>query len=191
VPPDGYPDPEGEGSSALASPSHDDGEPGAGTSGPAADPVTGEGLDGPELEARERYRELLEELRTIQPGVQVLFAFLLTAPFSQRFAELDRVGRDGYMVALIAAATAVVLFAAPTSVHRLAERDQRGRRLRLAVRLSVVGMAALLVAVASAVFVVTRFIFGMGEAVAIAGAVALLGVVLWYLVPLGMRLRGS
>ena len=31
--------------------------------------------------------ELLNELRVALPGVQVLFAFLLAVPFSQRFAE--------------------------------------------------------------------------------------------------------
>jgi hypothetical protein len=34
--------------------------------------------------------ELLNELRVALPGVQVLFAFLLTIPFAQRFGQLDR-----------------------------------------------------------------------------------------------------
>ena len=33
--------------------------------------------------------ELLNELRVVMPGVQVLFGFLLTVPFQQRFAEVD------------------------------------------------------------------------------------------------------
>jgi MFS family permease len=154
--------------------------PVAGTTG-AEDPAA--------LEVRERYRELLEELRTILPGVQVLFAFLLTAPFSQRFGDLDRVGRDGYMVAMVAAATAVVLFSAPTSFHRVAPRQQRHLRLRTAIALTVVGMIALLTAVTSAVFVVTRFIFGTGEGLAVAGGVAAAAFALWYLAPLVSRLR--
>jgi hypothetical protein len=44
-------------------------------------------------EERQRYSELLGELRTVIPGVQVLFAFLLTVPFSSRFEQVDRVGR--------------------------------------------------------------------------------------------------
>ena len=44
-------------------------------------------------EQRERYRELLEETRTVMPGTQVLFAFLLTAAFSTGFKDLDLLGR--------------------------------------------------------------------------------------------------
>lgn len=61
---------------------------------------------------RERYRELLEELRTIIPGVQVLFAFLLTVPFSSRFTELDALGRRVFTGSLVAAALATVVTAA-------------------------------------------------------------------------------
>jgi hypothetical protein len=38
--------------------------------------------------------ELLNELRVALPGVQILFAFLLTVPFSQRFTELTGIQRD-------------------------------------------------------------------------------------------------
>ncbi len=58
--------------------------------------MAGSGDDSAEQQ-RERYRELLEELRTIIPGVQVLFAFLLTVPFSSRFADLDELGRRAFM----------------------------------------------------------------------------------------------
>jgi amino acid transporter len=141
----------------------------------------------PELEARERYRELLEELRTIQPGVQVLFAFLLTAPFSQRFSELDDLGRGGYLVALVLAAVSVALFLAPTSFHRVAPRDDREHRIRVAVRLTIVGMLTLLISITSALFVVTRFIFGTDEAVVVAVLIVGLAGLLWYLLPLRRR----
>jgi hypothetical protein len=144
-----------------------------------------------EQETRERYRELLEELRTILPGVQVLFAFLLTAPFSQRFGELDGVGRTGYLVAIVGAGLASVLFTAPTSYHRIAPRDERQRRLRVAVRLAVVGMVALLVSITSAIAVVTRFIFGDTEALLVGGAVLGTALVLWYLMPLRLRATGA
>jgi hypothetical protein len=148
-------------------------------------------VKGSEEEVRDRYRELLEELRTILPGVQVLFAFLLTAPFSQRFTELDAVGRDGYMIAMVASATAVVLFSTPTSFHRLAPRQARRLRLRTGVRLTIAGMVALLTAISSAVFVVTRFIFGTSEALGVAGAVLGTGIVCWYLLPLIARFRDA
>lgn len=144
-------------------------------------------LSDDDAEGRERFRELLEELRTVLPGVQVLFAFLLTAPFSQRFAQLDSVGRDGYAIALVSAALSTVLFVTPAVYHRLAPRTDRAHRLRVAVRLAVAGVLALLVAMSAALFVVTRFIYGTAEGVAIAVGVVVAASVFWVLLPLRRR----
>lgn len=144
---------------------------------------------GDENEQRERYRELLEEFRTIIPGVQVLFAFLLTAPFSSRFSELDAVGRNSFMVALVSTALSTLLFLTPTSYHRIAPRSERGERIELAVRMAVAGLVMLAVGITAAVFLVTRFIYGSTEAVVVAGTIAVVAVVLWYLVPLARRIR--
>ena len=141
-------------------------------------------------EQRERYRELLEELRTLLPGVQVLFAFLLTAPFAQRFTQLDAVGLRAYGVALVAAAAAAILFLTPTSHHRVGPSGIRHHRLRLAIRTTIAGLALLAIAMTAAIFVITRFIYGAGS-VAIAVFVAGEIVVLWYAIPLVERLRGT
>ena len=69
-------------------------------------------LDRSEL--RDRYYGLLQELRVVLPGVQVLVAFLLTAPFSARFADLDDVGVAAYLVALVSAVLATICRVAPT-----------------------------------------------------------------------------
>ena len=143
-----------------------------------------------EAEERERYRELLEELRTVLPGVQVLFAFLLTAPFSQRFTELDPFGRSLYGVALMGAAVAMFVFLAPASFHRVAPRRPRSPRLRTAIALAVVGMFLLAASVVVAVFTVMRFIFGPGSATALAVVLASVALLLWYVVPLLYRLLG-
>ena len=148
------------------------------TPDPATDPEAGERL---------RYRELLEELRTILPGVQVLFAFLLTAPFSQRFTDLDALGRHLYGIALIGTAVAMVIFLAPASYHRIAPRQQRRDRLRTGIRLLVTGMLVLAIAVVSAVAAVTRFVFGTDLAAFTVTGVATLVLLLWYLVPLAQR----
>ena len=144
-----------------------------------------------EDEQRERYRELLEELRVVLPGVQVLFAFLLTAPFSSRFPDLDRVGLNGYFVALVSAGLSTVLFMTPTAYHRIAPRQARRDRLRMGVRVTLGGMAALAVAVTSALFVVTRFVFGLRPALAVGGVVAVTAVLLWCAVPVRVRVRMS
>ncbi len=142
-----------------------------------------------EREQRKRYRELLDELRTIIPGAQVLFAFLLIAPFSQRFGRLDEFGRDLYAVALVGTALAMVVFLAPASYHRIAPRRRRRARLRTAIRMMMVGMLLLAASVVTAVFTVMRFIFTSGVGALAAGVVAGAVVTVWYAVPLLRRLE--
>ena len=141
-------------------------------------------------EQRERYSELLQELRTLLPGVQVLFAFLLTAPFAARFEQLDTVGRHGHAVAMVSAALATLLFLAPTSYHRIAPRQERRRRLRLGIALTIAGMVALAVSIGASVFVVTRFVYGNTPAVAMTAGLAVVVAILWYALPLRRRIRG-
>lgn len=138
-------------------------------------------------EARQRYQELLQELRVILPGVQVLFAFLLTAPFSSRFNELDELGRDLYGAALLGTALSMVMLLAPASYHRVARRASRDR-LRTAVMLTVAGMATLAVSVLVVVFAVMRFIFEIDAALPVTVVLAVMIAGLWYLLPL---LRGT
>lgn len=139
-------------------------------------------------EGREQYRELLEELRTIIPGVQVLFAFLLTVPFSARFNQIDQLGKTIFTVSLLAVAAATVLFLAPTAYHRLAPRRDRRGRLRFGVRTTLVGMSLLALSVACAIFVVVRFMFASSIlGAAVAAAVTLLTVAMWYVLPIRSR----
>src|SRR3954453_10030368 len=63
--------------------------------------------------------ELLQEVRVVQTGVQVLFAFLLTIPFSARFKEVTDFQTGVYFATLMVTAGAAVLLIAPTSWHRL------------------------------------------------------------------------
>jgi len=142
-----------------------------------------------EPEERQRYRELLEELRTVLPGVQVLFAFLLTAPFSQRFNELDEFGRDLYALALIGTALCAVILLSPASYHRIAPRRARAGRLRTAIRLMVTGMLVLGATIVIAVLTVLRFIFGPGVGAAVAAGLIVVILLLWYVVPLLRRLN--
>jgi hypothetical protein len=137
---------------------------------------------------RERYQELLAELRTIIPGVQVLFAFLLTAPFAGRFAEVDGLGRDIYAASLVGTALAATTFMTPAAYHRLATGSGRATRIRLAIRLTIVGLVLLALSVAAAVFVVGRFVFDSSTVGgAIAAAVGLTTVGLWFALPLSRR----
>ena len=73
-----------------------------------------------EQEKRDRQMiELLNELRVALPGVQILFAFLLTVPFSLRFDKLTPFQRDDYYVTLMATALSTACLIAPSAAHRL------------------------------------------------------------------------
>ncbi len=140
-----------------------------------------------EEELRERYQELLEEVRVVLPGVQVLFAFLLTSPFSSRFPELDAVGERAYAVALVATAASTIIMVAPTAYHRIAPRKDRRTRLQTAVRLVVVGLATLALAISVSVFVVARFVFDTTTGIVLGSVVALGAGALWWALPRAQR----
>ena len=133
--------------------------------------------------------ELLQELRVILPGVQVLFAFLLTVAFTRRFTEFSSYQINVYFTALMSTAFATICFIAPTSQHRLLWRQHvRSQRLRLGNAFLILGSLFLAVAVSCVVFLVADFVYGHTTA---AVATALVGgglLVLWYLVPLAQRL---
>lgn len=134
-------------------------------------------------ELRSRYYGLLQELRVVLPGVQVLLAFLLTVPFTQRYEDLDGLGRILYAVSLVGAALSAVCLLTPTVLHRVGERRARRERLRWGIRMTVAGTAALAVAITSAVWCVTRLVYSSIAAELITGSIALAIVVLWLVLP--------
>ncbi|MCC5951806.1 MAG: hypothetical protein JJU45_06880 [Acidimicrobiia bacterium] len=138
-------------------------------------------------ELRQRYYGLLQELRVVLPGVQVLLAFLLTVPFAPGFADLDDLGRDLYGVALVATALAVTLLMAPIALHRFGARRQRRARLLWAVGITRVGLVLLAVAVVGTVLAVTRFVFGASSAVLASGAVTTVLILTWIVLPQWLR----
>lgn len=144
-------------------------------------------VDNEELE-RERYGELLQELRTVLPGVQVLFGFLLTVPFSNRFADLDDLGRDLYAATLIGVSLSTTALMTPAAYHRLAPDEDRSHRIQVAVRLTLCGIGLLAVSLSVAVFVVVRFAFESTRMGFLLGGIALVAfVALWLMMPLAQR----
>jgi O-antigen/teichoic acid export membrane protein len=134
------------------------------------------------------FTELLQELRVAQTGVQILFAFLLTLPFSARFQVIGGLDKAVYAVTLFAAATASALLIAPVSYHRRVFRKGRKAQLvRIASNLAQAGLLALLVAIVGAVFLVLDVVAGLGWAAGLTAAVAVLYIGLWYVLPLLTR----
>src|SRR5436190_18714977 len=112
--------------------------------------------------------ELLNELRVALPGVQVLFAFLLTVPFQNRFAEVSDLERRVYLVTLLASAAATAFLIAPTGYHRLLfQRGDRPLIIRHGTRMFIAGLISLAIAMTGAVFLVTEIVFSTGTAVVI------------------------
>jgi hypothetical protein len=125
--------------------------------------------------------ELLNELRVAMPGVQVLFGFLLTVPFQQRFEAVDELQRTVYAVTLVAAATATAFLIAPSALHRVTFRQgQKPAVIRLGTRQFLVGLVALAIAMLGAVTLVLDFLFQSPTPVVIAGALAVLYLWLWF-----------
>jgi Family of unknown function (DUF6328) len=142
-------------------------------------------------ELRSRYYGLLQELRVILPGVQVLLGFLLTVPFAQRFASLDRSERVAYGIALFAAFMSVICLLTPAVFHRVGERTARSARLRWGIRMTLSGLALLAVALLAGLWSVTEFVFGSAWArgVVAVGVVSLLS--LWIALPLAVGHNNS
>jgi hypothetical protein len=132
--------------------------------------------------------EFLNELRVALPGVQVLFAFLLGVPFTQRFAEVTDLQKDAYFFTFLCAAAATALLIAPSAYHRLNWRQHdKENLLRVSNRLAIAGTFFLAVAMSSTVFVVTDLLFETAAAAVVAGLTAGFYGWFWYGLPLVRR----
>jgi Family of unknown function (DUF6328) len=133
--------------------------------------------------------ELLNELRIALPGVQILFAFLLTVPFAQGFQKVTPFQRDLYYGVLVATVLSTICLIAPTATHRLRfHRDDRAYIIESANRFLIGGLVWLTVAILGAVALITDYLFAGG---AVWIFPVLLGIVLlftWFARPL---LRGA
>jgi MFS family permease len=134
--------------------------------------------------------ELLQEVRVVQTGVQVLFAFLLTVPFSARFDDITGFQRAAYFTALVGATAASVLLIAPTALHRILFRmGQKEYMVDVSNRLALVVLAATAIAMIAVMLLVSDVMFGLGLAIAIALLTTFAFVARWFAVPARRRRR--
>jgi hypothetical protein len=125
--------------------------------------------------------ELLNELRVVMPGVQVLFGFLLTVPFQQGFQRIDQFQRMVYFVTLLLVAAAAAFLMAPSAFHRLTfRRGQKPYLIKLGTRQTIVGMALLALAMNGAVLLLTDILFEETTVVIIVTAMCALFAWLWF-----------
>ena len=134
--------------------------------------------------------ELLNELRVALPGVQIMFAFLLAVPFTQRFERVTELQKDVFMVALLCTLAGTVFLIAPSAFHRIRFRDRDKEALiQVANGFAIVGLVFLALGMTAVVFLVTDMLFkGVFTAVVTAVTAALFAAV-WFLLPLVREAR--
>lgn len=129
--------------------------------------------------------ELLNELRVVLPGVQVLFAFLLIVPFTERFDDDGAARQTAYMVGLLATLVATILLIAPSAYHRLRWRERdKEQMLRTSNRLAIAGLAFVAVAMTASVYLVSEAVVHTTGAVLITCFSAVLFATAWFVLPL-------
>jgi amino acid transporter len=139
-----------------------------------------------------RLIELLTELRVALTGVQVMFAFLLTVPFTQRFASATEFQRITYFVTLLCAAVAVAFLIAPSAHHRiLFRRHQKHQLIVMGNTLTIAGLAFLALAMTGVILLITDVLFRTTTVIVVTGCAATLFTTLWYVIPLLRRLRAD
>jgi hypothetical protein len=132
--------------------------------------------------------ELLQEVRVVQTGVQVLFAFLLTAPLATRFPALTGFQRAEYFATLLVTGAAAVLLIAPTAYHRILFRlGDKEHLVVVANRFTLAGLLCVALSMVGALLLVTDLLFGTATTIATTISAALACLVLWCLAPLRRR----
>jgi predicted membrane channel-forming protein YqfA (hemolysin III family) len=142
-----------------------------------------------ELERCDRnLAELLQEVRVVQTGVQVLFGFLLAIVFQNRFKNITTFQKVDYLVTLLAAVAAAVLLMAPTAYHRALFRlGDKAHLVRVANRLTIIGLGAVGVSMIGVVLLICDTIFSSTITVAATTLAAGGCALAWFVLPLMRR----
>jgi hypothetical protein len=147
-------------------------------------------LDRDEL--HDRYYGLLQELRVLLPGVQILVAFLFTVPFSSGFDRMDATDRDFYAVSLISGLLAVIAFTTPTAFHRFGSRRSRSLRLQWGIRATRAGLVLLAISLVAALVVVAHVVLEAPLSFIAIAIVVLALVGMWVALPvIASRIRSG
>jgi Family of unknown function (DUF6328) len=136
--------------------------------------------------------ELLNELRVALPGVQVLFAFLLTVPFAQGFTTTTNFQKNLFFAVLSCTAISAAFLIAPSAWHRIHFRQEDKEHLLLSSnKLAIIGLTFLALAMIGAVMLIADYAFSPTlTIVAAAVSTAVFGI-LWAIVPIGRRTGGD
>jgi hypothetical protein len=154
-------------------------------------PVDGRG-ERPLERADRNMIEMLQELRVAQTGVQILFAFLLSLSFTERFRDIDDFQLWTYVVTLLLTSLTTGLLVAPAAIHRmLFGRGVKAFTVRIGHRLFVAGLASLALTLVGAVLLVLDVAVGRTFGVWSAAGLGVVLVGLWFVLPLPVRTRNE
>ncbi|MBD1909785.1 MULTISPECIES: DUF6328 family protein [unclassified Leptolyngbya] len=134
--------------------------------------------------------EMLQELRVLQQGSQILAGFLVLLPFSEGFVKIAPVEKWVYIVAFISAITSLICFSAPAAQHRV-ERPLRHRVKfkRMSTRIIIAGTIALSTALISTTQLVLSEVVGGRWAHIGTAIIAALICIIWWIIPLQRKVR--
>ena len=138
------------------------------------------------------WTELLQELRVVQTGVQLLTGFLLTLPFQNRFSQLSSGKQDIYLVTVIAAVAATCFLIAPVALHRMLFR-QHARRITVTTAhwLAVAGLVLFAAATVGVVLLIFQVVRSVPAGAVAAVCALVLITLLWLVLPLVLREAGE
>jgi tellurite resistance protein TehA-like permease len=138
------------------------------------------------------WAELLQEMRVLQMGVQILAGFLLTLPFQERFEDLDDFQIALYLTNVVIAALTTALILLPVSVHRRLFRKRLKETLVSSgdtiAKITLAGIALLSAGTAALVFDVTA---GRTAGLSAGGALMAVMVILLVFVPIQLHRRAE
>jgi uncharacterized membrane protein YesL len=136
--------------------------------------------------------ELLNGLRVVLPGVQVLLAFLLTVPFSSGFQDATSTDRIVYFATVLLTVAATGALTMPAAYHRIRFRQgDKEQMLRLSNSFAIVGLALLTLAMAAVVFLITNVLYGVVAAIPVSLIVLLVLGFSWFAVPVFRRVEDA
>lgn len=136
------------------------------------------------------FGQLLQELRVLQTGVQLLTGLLLILPFQDGFEDLGAAERGIYLVTVAFAMMATIVLVAPVAWHRVLFRRRRlADVVAVAHRCAVSGMALLGLALTGVVVLIGAAVINMVAAALLGLVTGLLFFTVWWLAPMRQRRR--
>ncbi|WP_406099299.1 DUF6328 family protein [Streptomyces sp. NBC_01013] len=163
--------------------------PTAGESGESPRAVSEE---DPRERVNRRWNEILQETRVAQTGIQILFGFLLSVAFTQRFERLGDFDHRVYVITVVLGASAIGALIAPVALHRfLSGSRMKDEVVVVAARFMVCGMVLLALTVGCTLLLLLHTVLTDLLAEILVGAVMAWFAGAWFVLPLVLKMRSG